>query len=1628
MEFQLPPIAPKKEILNFISNIKIFQDQSRSHLIEKDIFAPIQYSVSIYSVTKDKNDQEPPISKIKTAQALISFFNQSQNTAGEEINLKNLDNTITSISSSPFGLKMRFSVYVRSLSLLIQYLLTKEVPAYDRINKNMIQKTIEDITSLPVKALFYPEMYQHPFFDFEILNYPISSPTSICVSNDNVFTCSKDGIITKYIKGKLSSIYRNVYKIPSNFGVCSMICLSNKLYFIGSNQKCVIINTELNAMSNVFTSLLSYPSISDGCYIYSVILDKKARVRVFNQKFERVRKSIKLQIPDSISLSINMPMSTNGSFINFIDNDKCHIFSMLTGRYINTKTIPISLQSIVYDFQYCGFLCLSENGLVEIPAKSTIPAWALNYQLKRIDNIGNINVSSNDYGEKNCLKDCIFEALGLLAIQYVGGGNDIPLSMYDENCITSLDSLLTNLLLPKESPMNENALISVLSILQVKIRRFSQLPTNFETKLIQIFSEERFLFARRASSFLFLTCLPLFEKQWSQNCTNLLKMIIDDRSSTDFVFSLLSLFSFNVNFLDEKLLLSILNLMVNSCINQRFKAVNILSRIQERLITNLPQTESLFTSYVTHLMIKMTENWTSYLSTGNEQILSSTCFVVVKHLEMQIMKNIDRINLPLIVTERFFAVSIMQQMGNDNDEQILKIQQIFNCLLFFALHFAFKGIETNKFVSCSQKVDCNHSEISINDFKNFSQQSSKEIELLVKCANESNWSDISEVGDFLNATSQKVEFDELENRIQKLSQIQPQPLRKIQHFLITGEFEVIKYQDSAIFQLMNYAQWIPSSFNRLIFALFLKKIEEFQGDFLCIPNATLLPFVQSCPVTLLLPLSIIKFSRVKLVESSMDFYDMRCAYDKISMCISKEQSDEFIQPLMNLKTTTTASERNVHRALISAVIGFRKSEMNEVNDEIVHKLVYCRKAVSSVKMVKLLLEIVKFFALKGDEKVFEFIIETIGSSILKKSDVFPSAKNNRAVFQFSFEFVEFARDLLRESNEFRSFLSSSKVLGNASIDKNKNMQSELNENDINVIKKTAFLTIVNSTFSFPVVGATFSVIDHKMVKIESKIEKISKNCHKITLENGSTYDIRNIFQYNVTSPHEIDGELFDESQILKIVDFFNKFYKYFKFNRTTMEMKINNSSLSLKLRPLIGILYFTSLNCLSSNTKFLLKFTGIYSLSASIASSSDLLILPSSAPETCPEIEEEAELFFIEPINDKTVFRRFWEFYIQPSTPDFSVFSLTSSKNAFCTSPVSPTSHLSVRFRFQSMCEATLYCCFPGSQCQCEMRDSNWSNDKIESYEFHEMHDQALVYQTVTFSDYFDFVLDADSQQVSLISTDKTITFPIYNSALFYSIYMKVKNISFEIKNEKWPLDRLNSFESFDFSLFNLCKFDHVFTRPCKSFEDSFLNELGIVIRNMSLKAIIPNLAKVKPIETSLCVSYVNVMLSNFEELFKNSNRKLEKRMKNSIEIFPNFDVQKMTEFFVSYVKKILSDNIYHGIWRNNSYAKPVKKGTIVCNCVIFAPGIIKVPNDKYEVDIDCFIVPKDHLNRTSIELLMFSKNALIFCKETQNEEAFNEIAEVMRNCQKQNISGFTETDLKSVDTIIKEVEELCAS
>lgn len=1609
MEINILPIAPKQEVQKFRSKIKLFFNKSKSQLISKDIFVPVHFTLPINSISKDQDGKDSPIMKIKSIQSLISFFNQISIPESYEIPLNSIKDLISLVLSSDLTLKLCLATYIRSLSLIINYLLIKNVSNYDQSNKIFIQKAYDTILSLPIQSSFYPEVNQHPLIDFDFLNYKISSPTSICVSNDFIFTCSENGKVTKYQKSRITSVTSDIYSIPADFGVCSIIFLKEKIFFVNLLQKCIIIDTKRNFTSDVFSTVLSYPSISDGRYIYAVIFDKKIKINIFYESIEKVEKTIELKVPETVKLTNLMPMSTNGTFINFIDNEKCHIFSILTGRYITTKKVSLSLYSIVYDFTYNGFVFLSENGLVEVPSKSTVSPWQLNFDtLKLVDG----------YDEKIDLESNFLNAIGLVSIHFVGGDKDFPLSTLDDGCLDEIECL-TSHLMNKVGEVNTNGLLTSIGILQVKMRRFSKLPSNIDQILIQIFSDDRFTFARRCAAFLFLSCLSLFEKKWNQNCTKLLHLIVDDRNCSDIVISFLRLFTFNSHFLNEDLINSILTLMVNSSDNDQSRAVCILSSLQERLISELPESKTLFTSYVSNLMTKLTETYNMYLSSGDDHFLTSTCFNAVKFLVMQIMKNNDKISLPLSVTERFFSVSMLKPIGNDDNEIITRTKDIFKILLFYALHFVFKKIESTDFVVCSQKVERNHTQISMNDFKEIESTNTKVVEILVKCTNESNWNDISEVIHFLNDLKEKFDnIEELTEKVGKVHSIQPQPLRKIHHYLTTGEFSIVKHEESAIFQLMNYEQWIPSSFNRLLFSTFLAKIELYQDDFLCVPRSYLKPFVQGCPVTVLLPHSLIVFAKVKLNEIPIDFHQFRYTYDKISDCTNAEQCKDFVKLFMNFKTNLAPNKQTVSKALIAAIIGFRKSNIKSLNDEIIEKLVYCRKAVYSVKMVKLLVEVVKIFSYKNDHRAYNFIIEIVGSCILKKSGIFLKAKNTRSMFQFAYEFVEFSRELLLKSNDFREFLSSSDVLGNDDEESSADSHSTLNENDIHVIKKLAFLTIVNNVLSFPIVGSEFTAVDRQMVKIRSKISKISKNGHNITLESGVTYDIRNLFEYDVTSPHHIDAEIFSTSQADRIVDFFNIFHKYFKLSTHSIEKSINDSELALNLRPLISILYFTSLQCLSFNHHFVTKFNGIYSLSA----------MTSSYSHHSGDVIKGDERIILEPINEKAVFRRFWEFYSQPSTLDFSIFE---SNGGYSTSPISPNTHFSVRFHFTGMCESVLYCCFPNSSSMSEMRDTKSDDhESVESFVFQELNDQALVYQTVTFSDYFDFVLDADSQQASMTNQydNQTVTFPIYNSALFYSIFIKAKDLTFEVKNKQWPLDKMTSFESYDFSLFKLCRFNHVLTIPCKSFEDSFLNELGIIIRNRCMKTIVKNMVKVKPIDSSLCVSFVTTMLSNFEELFKNSHKKLRTRIKGNIELNSNFDIPLMTQIFIMYVRNSLKNVSSYFIWRNNEYAKPAKKGTIVCNCVIFAPGIIKMADKKTEVEFDCFILPKEHLNRTAIELLMFSKNALIFCKETKNEEAFNEVVSIMKLCEKNKIPGFTETDLKSVDTVINEVNELFES
>ena len=1534
MEFRLPPIASKDEIQKFISNLKSFAVEAEHHTVPKDILAPISYTVIIFGSPKETSEIEARVAKIQEVQNFASFLGQSQLPQSLEIPFSSISKQIVNIMSSQIGAKLCFAAFVRSLSLLVQFLLTKEQTEMDRVNKNLAQKAVDLINALPVKSLFYPELYQHPFQDLGFLSFQIASPTAACISKDKIYVGSADGVVTMYLKNDVNAHPRFLFRATHFHGMYSLISKKNKIYLIYQNQKCAVYKIKKNLQTHV-TIPLTYPTISDGFYYYCVIFDMKTRVRIFNQSFERVRKSVKLHIPSSIELSNEMAISTNGSFINFISKNNCYIFSLITGKYISTERLPTHIHSITYDYTFNSFLCISNDGLVEIQSRATVPPWMLNY------NFGKSEASN--------YKDMIMDALSTLSIQYVGGGNDIPLSTDDESCIASLLALLSSFLKAREFSLhddfsgepsthnsatykiNESAIITCLNLLQVKIRRYNVHNDQFENILLNIFTKDCFKFARRSASFLFLSNLLFFEKNWNQNYSTLLSHIIDESSCRDNVFYFLPLFSFNVPFLNEELFISIINLTIQTNKAYRLKATIILSTLQNYLVENLPKTESAFTTYVTHLMIKMSEQWTAFLS-SSAKLETSICFNIVKKLELLIMKNINKIELPLIVTERLFAVSIMQQMASD--EQNLLYQQIFNRLLYLALHFAFKAIETDTFVVCNGKINSNHDDLNYDG-------DDQDEKVLYEIANKSNWSDISVAKEFIQQIKGKISHEQLLERKKEIDPIQPQPLRKISHFLLTGQFNSAKLENSAIYQLINYAQWIPNSFTKLIFALFIEKIERFQDDFLCIPQDILEPFVEKCPITLLLPNPIIAFSKFFVNVSNIDFFDLAYSVDKVIEIVSPSQSREFIKPFLELKSK---DETQIHRTLLLALIGFKKGDV-PFSDLILEKLKHCI-CTKQLCVIKIVVEIVKIYAFQGEERIFDFIIDIIGNCVLKRSEIFPNAKSVRVLLQFAFHFVEFARILFNQLPKFRKYLTSGIT------------------NNPSECFQLAFFTIVNNLIAFPIVGCRIIAYDSNWNNINSIIYNVKKNGHVLVVDSikksdddsdnneKMEFDIRTLKQYVIVSPNKVDILLFDD------IDGISNF-----FNNYTAKTQIES------------ILFFTSLECLCNNEKFAIKFDNIEKFTS-----------------------------LIEPSNDKCAIRHFWEFYSQAVS--YSQFDLyQEAKERFLTSPFPPTIPFAATFNFSALCEVGLICFFPTAP-------------------------YGLEYLTVSFADSFSFNLDPDSQQISMTSSDKAVTYPIYHSALYYALIIKAKNLSFKIKKSHQSLDKLNSFDFYDFSSFVSIEIGNPKTVISESFQESYLATLSSDIRNMCLKSIVPKIMKVKHVREDLCAAYIHTCLSNFSRMFLNSKPIISSIDGERSCILQNADTSLIIEHMMQKLNQMLLADQDRPIWRNNFYARPVKKNGIIEDCVIVGsasdPTLIRFVKEKTEVEEDCFVLPRDHLNRSSIEVLMYAKNLYLFCRKVGDSETAAKVAEIMRKCEKEQYPGFTGLyDLKSVDILIKEVDML---
>jgi hypothetical protein len=389
---------------------------------------------------------------------------------------------------------------------------------------------------------------------------------------------------------------------------------------------------------------------------------------------------------------------------------------------------------------------------------------------------------------------------------------------------------------------------------------------------------------------------------------------------------------------------------------------------------------------------------------------------------------------------------------------------------------------------------------------------SDEVRLLAECANRTRWSDRRSVESFIGALTGKVPILELQKRLDIVDTLQPQPLAKIQRYLLTGVVEISQGEISAITKLTDIVDWIATSDRkpyRAIFLDFHNRIRELEDYFLCLPRTQVLNMVRRFPSLGLLPPALIHYSQFRLSnEALLALSPADLAAGIPTLCEGNLiDPDAVLEPFLSFDGLRKPL---IGRMLLLAFVGFLRTEKRFVT--LISSLERFLPLIdsSSVGLFLKVLQVLVDRRLCPSASLFGLLLAEIGTRLLVK----------RPLFATCFELIDFCKRLVKTCSEFRDFLAENLAF----FDK---------------ITMLAFLAIANNALDIPRRGSTIMAVTTNCTVLSDTVECISDGTDVRLAELGTTLDLRNCTSLEVHSPSQFDPSCIEDMR--PFVTFFETF-------------------------------------------------------------------------------------------------------------------------------------------------------------------------------------------------------------------------------------------------------------------------------------------------------------------------------------------------------------------------------------------------------------------------------------------------------------------------------------------------------
>ncbi|EAY08188.1 hypothetical protein TVAG_307940 [Trichomonas vaginalis G3] len=973
-----------------------------------------------------------PISSLSTINEIRDFFMNDLKVPQFELLIPDIIRQVIMVSSDNIGLCLCLSTYAKSIPLIVQSLLAnfKDFP---KDAKKFGQQAINMLSKMKPIAPFYPDFEQHYIFNFGLVEPYIATKTSFTLGDGCVYSgYSNNTIVYTFLSlFDESNRTKTIFTSQKSLGRFSLVCINEILLVISADVQSFALNT--NTYETVQIQKLSYvqyPCISDGHYIFS-ISENHPKIKVFEIIGSEAVYIRTVTVETTLNIS-DCICATNGTVLSLLssaNNSKsCSMYSIIDGRFLQTIEIErkVGLPLIygwIFDPYNFGHLCLTTDGLLFLNGPSALPPWFFGINIPEVSKI--------QFANEHAIHISYLNQLLLLAIYYLGSGI-FPMSNADQTVIVSLLSLMENQI--KSSEFDPNIIHAILIILLSKCRQLNTACPEIYGITLQFFNEanKHLRPLRKHMSFVYLSLYNMIPPE-NDKIIKIFNKISADPSCSEILVMLLDIKSIDQELLSKEFVQNvILNLLK---LKQTFsdRVTSLLWDLITKLIDarEIPEVSEKIDAFVINLVAAM--NNLCIPSKGavmtNLQFSRSPTLIIYYRL-LDTYLDTRKITTD-IVAKNINSLSILTICSLDPiiDRRISNIlaKNIFLTYLQL-LDKIYNDDEFIRYKKLPQKVF--HPQFKIKNRDNVTDLVEKCLLDSIGIANQSN------IETFLTKISNNVKigidsFSNLSEKVKKLEDIQPQPLRKIIRFLEDPDAKFNVHGDEAMQDFLKSVKYYHDQtvvdYDSVVGSL-LFYFDALSDDILCLSQEDAMKFVRIIPSPLSLPYQILVAADYKMNENqilALKLDDLCKNKEKIIQIYQGYQNLSLLQPLISTQHLVSVSESVLNRALSLSCIYF--SSDNVVLDNKIYFLL--QRILQNVTGVTFptFLDLCRIIISKGydviSEQLSQLIIDIISRGLMKDKSVLPKV-NESSFFKCVFTAIDTARILLSSSTVFSGFISS----------------------------------------------------------------------------------------------------------------------------------------------------------------------------------------------------------------------------------------------------------------------------------------------------------------------------------------------------------------------------------------------------------------------------------------------------------------------------------------------------------------------------------------------------------------------------------------------------------------------------